>query len=200
MTTVPPQASERAVILTAVDGSSVSLIAAHAAARFAALPGSEIHLVHVIEGFDSKNPNPALEKGRAMLERVAAESGLGSQVTLHLAAGTPWREIVQLAANIQADLIVVGTHDLNLVEKTFLGSVAQQVAKKAHCPVYVARAKNHTRSVPEIEPPCPNCVKVQGESNRKNLWCARHSEHHVHGHLHFEMPKGYGAGSNFFQS
>lgn len=200
MTTVPPQPSERAVILTAVDGSSVSLIAATAAARFAALPGSEIHLVHVIEGFDSKNPNPSLEKGRAMLERVAAESGLGALATLHLAAGAPWREIVQLAANIQADLIVVGTHDLNLVEKAFLGSVAQQVVKKAHCPVYVARAKNHGRAAAEIEPPCPDCVKVQAETNRKTLWCGRHSEHHVHGHLHFQMPEGFGAGSNFFQS
>lgn len=199
MTTLHPQ-PERAVILAAVDGSSVSLIAAAAAARFAALPGSEIHLVHVIEAFDVKDPNPCLEKGRAMLERVAAESGLGPVAALHLAAGAPWRKIVQLAANLQADLIVVGTHDLNLVEKTFLGSVAVQVVKKAHCPVYVARAKNYSRAVLEIEPPCPECVKVQTETGRKQLWCGRHTEHHVHGRLHYEMPEGFGAGSNFFQS
>ncbi|MEO6417774.1 MAG: universal stress protein, partial [Polyangiaceae bacterium] len=180
MTTDHLQTLERAIILTAVDGSSVSLIAAAAALRFAALPGSEIHLVHVIEDFDSKNPNLSLEKGRALLDRVAKESGLAAIAALHLAAGAPWREIVQLAANIQADLIVVGTHDLNALEKTLLGSVAQQIVKNARCPVFVARPKDHTRSTPEIEPPCPDCVKVQSASSRKTLWCDRHSEHHAH--------------------
>jgi nucleotide-binding universal stress UspA family protein len=200
MTTIHPPTTDRAVILTAVDGSSVSVLAATAAARFAALPGSEIHLVHVIEAFDATAPNASLEKGRAMLERVAHESGLTGRCTFHLAAGAPWREVVQLAANLQADLIVVGTHDLLPVERVFLGSVADKILKKARCPVYVARSKNHGRATPEIEPPCPDCVSVQEETHRAKLWCARHSERHVRGHLHFQMPQGFGAGSNFFQS
>lgn len=200
MTSVHPPIPDRAVILAAVDGSSVSIIAAAAAARFAALPGSEVHLVHVIEAFDAKAPKPCLEKGQAVLERVAQESGLIGGVTLHLAAGPPWREIVQLASNLQADLIVVGTHDLNPLEKAFLGSVAEQVVKKARCPVYVARTKNHALAVPEVEPPCTDCVSVQFETRGKKLWCSRHSERHAHGHLHFQMPQGFGAGSNFFQS
>jgi nucleotide-binding universal stress UspA family protein len=200
MTSVHPPIPDRAVILTAVDGSTVSVVAAKAAARFAELPGSEIHLVHVIEAFDASAPKVSLEAGRAMLERVAEESGLRGRVTFHLAAGAPWREIVQLAANLQADLVVVGTHDLNPIEKTFLGSVAEQVVKKARCPVYIARLKNHGRAAPEIEPPCADCVTVQFETRGKKLWCGRHSERHAHGHLHFQMPEGFGAGSNFFQT
>ncbi len=200
MSSVHPPIPDRAVILTAVDGSSVSLVAARAAARFAELPGSEIHLMHVIEAFDAAAPKACLETGRAMLERVAEESGLSGRATFHLAAGTPWREIIQLSANLQTDLIVVGTHDLNPIEKTFLGSVAEQVVKKARCPVYIARLKNHGRATPEIEPACVDCVAVQFETRGKKLWCSRHTERHAHGLLHFQMPQGFGAGSNFFQS
>ncbi len=196
MSTLPPVSTpERAVILTAVDGSAVSVHAARAAARFATLPGSEVHLFHVLDASDGRDTDKALKHGLDLLERVALESGLDGRASLHLGAGTPWKAIVQLAADLQADLIVVGAHDLAPVEKLVLGSVSRHVVQRAGCPVYVARVKNHLLAAPEIEPPCPACVEKQFETRGKELWCANHKQRHVRGRLHYEMPEGYGAGS-----
>ena len=35
---------------------------------------------------------------------------------------------------------------------------------------------------PTIEPPCEDCLSARAESGGTQQWCARHSEHHVHGH------------------
>jgi hypothetical protein len=144
-----------------------------------------------------------LEGGRHILDRlgkVAAERFPG-KVVGHLAAGSPWREIVQFAANLHADLIVVGTHDRKGIKRLVLGSVAESVAKNAQCAVLVARAKDyHTRDVPEIEPPCPDCLVVQRESAGEKLWCERHAAHHPHGRIHYDnAPPSFGQGSQIIR-
>ena len=35
-----------------------------------------------------------------------------------------------------------------------------------------------------IEPPCQDCLKARASTHNPNAWCARHSEHHVHGHTY----------------
>jgi hypothetical protein len=46
--------------------------------------------------------------------------------------------------------------------------------------VFIVRPKDHAKAgrVPEIEPPCPECVAARRESQGQKLWCARHSERH----------------------
>jgi nucleotide-binding universal stress UspA family protein len=189
----------RAVILTAVDETTASSLAIDAATRFAALPGSELHFVHVLDSFEAKSRDTALEQGRALLQKIASSSGLGDRATYHLASGTVWRQIVQVAANLHADLIVVGTHDRKPVERMILGSVAEQVVKKALCPVYVARRIAYAEATPEIEPACPACLAVQRKTRGETLWCDRHGRRHVQGHLHYEIPPSFTVGSSLIR-
>jgi len=53
--------------------------------------------------------------------------------------GSPDSRIVELAEEINADLIVIGSHGYNRWERLLLGSVSNSVVQHAHCSVLVAR-------------------------------------------------------------
>jgi len=194
------QDKPRTVVLCGVDDSKAAHDVIKAASREASVPGGELHLVHCLPlPLDAgQSTTQALEKGRELLEGYSKDITGPSRVVLHLAAGAPWLEIVQLSANIHADLIVVGTHDYSALKKLVLGSVAEQVVKKAACPVLVVRPQDyHAKAVPEIAPPCPDCLTTQRNTHGAQLWCERHSSRHAHGRLHYEIPEGFGQGSMF---
>lgn len=138
-----------------------------------------------------------------MLERVqqrAAErvGAMGTRLNgarlkravAHFRSGSPAECIAQLAADLNADLVVVGSHGRRGLERLLLGSVAERVARLARCPVWIVRPKDHTTAgrVPEIEPPCPACVKRRQETGE--LWCAQHSEHHIRPHRYSYVTNG----------
>lgn len=51
--------------------------------------------------------------------------------------------------------------------------------------------------VPEIEPPCPDCVTARELANDPSFTCAAHRPHrHGHSLLHYEYPQGFGTGSS----
>jgi nucleotide-binding universal stress UspA family protein len=191
------------VILAAVDASpTADLVIARAAAIARATPGVELHLLHVPVRFTHATITPRtfdLDEGRRVLDAALAQlqTAAGLRVVGHLIEREPTHAILQLASSLDADLVVVGAHDHRGPERWFLGSVAQKVAQRAPCAVLVARPKAHDAvQAPEIEPPCPQCVQVQRASQGTRLWCARHAEHHPHGHVHYELPQGFGAGSS----
>ena len=128
----------RTVVLTGIDDSKAAHEVVKAAAREASHPLGELHIVYCMPlPLDAgQSTTQALEHGRELLERVAKDVVGPERVVLHLAAGAPWLEIVQLAANLHADLVVVGTHDYSPLKKLVLGSVAEQVVKTP-VPVYV---------------------------------------------------------------
>ncbi|HEX7672460.1 MAG TPA: universal stress protein [Polyangiaceae bacterium] len=70
-------------------------------------------------------------------------------------SGQPSRVITALAAEIEADLIIVGTHGRKGLSRALLGSVAAQVVRDATTNVYVVRPTDFIRGekVPEIQPP-----------------------------------------------
>jgi hypothetical protein len=148
------------------------------------------------------DPAELLAAGRLVLDGACAAAALHFKGTIagHLAAGDPWREIVQSAATLGADLLVVGTADRTGVERLALGSVAGNVARHAGCPVLVVRPKDHhTQTEPGIEAPCPDCVAMQAKTLRKQLWCERHAAHHPQGRLHYELPPTFALGSMNFR-
>jgi nucleotide-binding universal stress UspA family protein len=129
-------------------------------------------------------------------ERIEVFAERATPVFKHLVAhvrrGAPAEHIVQLASHLDADIIVVGTHGRRGLERFLLGSVAERVLRLARCPVFIVREKDHLGAgkVPEIEPPCPDCVKARGESGGAQLWCARHSEHHIRPHTYHYVQRG----------
>lgn len=199
--------------LVAVDGTPCSAHAVEVAAKLVASLGgaAELHIVHVIDVVPASavlgigplvTPADQLESGRVVLDKACTEVGrlFSGKVVGHLAAGPPWRAIVQMASSLRADLVVVGTAGRTGVARIALGSVAEMVVRHAGCPVLVARPKDHhTHAEPSIEPPCSDCVAVQEKTARAELWCARHTSHHPRGHLHYELPPSFALGTMNFR-
>ncbi|MGO8997711.1 MAG: universal stress protein [Polyangiaceae bacterium] len=204
--TAPP----RFVLIVGIDASPDAERLLDAAATLArGIQGAEIHLVHAIEPYETEGfpvaeaRDRAIARGRAYLDEKAraAQARSGVMVIGHLRTSLAAPAIIQAAASTDADLVLVGTHDRKGLSRWALGSVAERVTREAACPVLVVRPKHHhTARVPEIEPPCANCLQVQRESKGAKLWCARHAEHHPLAHLHYEIPEGFGAGSGLIRS
>jgi len=82
-----------------------------------------------------------LDKVRAAFERRGAN---GEPIYfVHPRIGHPVEEILDLAKEVGADLIVVGSHGRTGLRRLFLGSVSEAVVRHALCPVMVARPKRY---------------------------------------------------------
>lgn len=207
------KATERFVIVAGIDASPSAAYVIDVASRFAAsIPGAELHIVHVLDGFEpaprAEIPNPwsgteTLERGRAYMEQIGAKAAqsFGGRIVGHLAVGEPWREIVQFAERLTSDLVVVGSEGRTGIRRLALGSVSELVVRKAKCPVVVARKTDyHTSDVPEIEPACPDCLAKQRETGGQTLWCDRHAKgHRVRGKTHYEIPESFAVGSSMLR-
>jgi hypothetical protein len=55
----------------------------------------------------------------------------------------PATEILQLAKEIGADLIIVGSHGLTGVERFLVGSTSERIVREAGCSVEIARTKKY---------------------------------------------------------
>ena len=141
-------------ILCPTDFSRHSRYALRRAAAMARAAGAEIILFHVLP-----QPTPAglnedsyiltdwrqfmkseEERAKKALDREARLELLeGVKVKTMLGAGSPYREIVRLASNRHADLIVISTHGTTGLAHLMLGSVAERVVRLAPCPVLVIK-------------------------------------------------------------
>lgn len=81
-----------------------------------------------------------------MLKDVSA----GSKIKPVVLFGEPAQEILRLAESDGFDLIVMGTHDRVGLNRFLLGSVAEQVIRRAPCPVFVIREKVVAQRLEEI--------------------------------------------------
>jgi nucleotide-binding universal stress UspA family protein len=75
----------------------------------------------------------------------------GTRVEYRLNEGHPVSEILGVADEVGADLIVMGTHGRTGLGRLLLGSVAEQVSRKARCPVLTVR-KPMPAEAPAAEP------------------------------------------------
>jgi len=202
------------VYLVAIDGSPCAERALEVASTLSGALGErgELHILHVLPIVPPlavmgapplmANAGELLAVGRTFLDRACATAAARFQgrVAGHLAAGDPWREIVQTASTLGADLVIVGTAGRKGVARLALGSVAERVVRHAGCPVLVVRPKDyHAHLEPGVEPPCPDCVETQKKTERAQLWCERHAAHHPQGRLHYELPPSFAVGSMNFR-
>jgi nucleotide-binding universal stress UspA family protein len=132
-------------IILATDGSKEAELASRTAAELAQSTSSELHVLYVGEA-----PNPYAEEVGlagddrqarteldAQAEKVRAVGGKVAQA--HLSMGKADHEIVALAEEIGAGLIVMGSKGRGGIRRALMGSVADSVVRHAHCPVLVVR-------------------------------------------------------------
>jgi nucleotide-binding universal stress UspA family protein len=76
-----------------------------------------------------------LEEWRADAQRLAGTP----EVSAEKAVGEPAAEILAWAAKNGIDLLVLGTHGRTGIEHALMGSIAERVVRRAHCPVLTVR-------------------------------------------------------------
>jgi universal stress protein A len=75
------------------------------------------------------------------LEQAVASVQNKVPVDIRILDGVPYAEILQCAANENADLIVMGTHGHTGIKHIVLGSTAERVVRLSTCPVLTVRGK-----------------------------------------------------------
>jgi len=134
-----------------IDFSDASRAAMEVAADLARRGGGELVLLHAypIPGYTF--PDGSVVASPRMMQELAdgaerhLEEGkkdaeaLGARVTTAKAIGEPASEIVAFAEEQRADIVVLGTHGRTGLEHALMGSIAERVVRKAHCPVLTVR-------------------------------------------------------------
>ena len=135
-------------ILCPTDFSEASRLALDVAAEIAASFKAEVQLVHVVPVLPSLPPDPNFVLQVPEYERAlhadadrqlgalkAALTAKGLAVRTTVGHGDPGREIVRIAKDEAADLIVIATHGSTGLQHVMFGSVAEKVVRHAHRPV-----------------------------------------------------------------
>ncbi|MDY0187449.1 MAG: universal stress protein [Syntrophus sp. (in: bacteria)] len=77
---------------------------------------------------------------REEADRIAAQlNGLGIDSRVRIEKGIPFREILRAAEEEDVSMIVIGSHGMSNVKEMLLGSVSEQVIRKARKPVLVVK-------------------------------------------------------------
>lgn len=138
------------IIVAATDFSACSRAAVRMAAAIARRRSASLLLLHAVETAAIDAPMaPIGMTGWEMELLAAAEPALArlaaelrqSEIPVETRAllGPPARSVVDIAREVGAELIVVGTHGRKGAAHLFLGSVAEHVVRAAPCPVLVTR-------------------------------------------------------------
>lgn len=162
--TVPPRAQATSRLpfqrlLCAVDFSDCSLTALQYAFSLAQESDAELTILHVVEWPWREPPAPstsdlppaqasALAEYRRYCEQgatarleslVPATVPATRQPATRVTHGKPYVETLRVAAEGRSDLIVIGVHGRNPLDLYLFGSTANQVVRRATCPVLTVR-------------------------------------------------------------
>lgn len=187
MSTIP---ATPITVLAAIDFSEASdLVVEHALAMARQTNAHEIHFLHVrpppSDEADAQGRQTEFEEWLDARVRNNGAVPYTVKVVAHEASGNPADVIVDMAGDLLASAVVVGTHGRKGLQRMVMGSVAESVVRNAGCPVLVARPQMHHHPAPSVEPPCPRCVERRAQSGGEELWCEQHSEKHGRRHTYY---------------
>src|ERR1051325_3269691 len=148
-------------VLLATNFRPSSAAAMQVASQLAKQSDAELHAVYVIGDyleqisvmFPEGGLNAITRLRHYVQERMAQLSrGDGARATTHIAEGRPYAEIVRLATELDADLIVIGTsvHASLFGGTPVLGSEIERVVRNAPCPVLCVPASKVLTPLPAL--------------------------------------------------
>jgi nucleotide-binding universal stress UspA family protein len=137
-------------IVVAVDGSEISQKAFEVALSEAKMWNAALHLIYVVETsrFSSLPMDNTMEVIYSLLEKEGQEifetstaraAAEGISLVTHLKDGHAGTEIIALAEELQADLIVIGSRGKSGIDRLLLGSVSTHVVQDSKCTTMVVR-------------------------------------------------------------
>lgn len=163
--TVPPHTHSTSTLpfrrlLCAVDFSDSSQRGLELARSLAKQSNAALTLLHVVEWPWHEPPPPVLEElppdqaaALAEFRRYVEKSAIDRLRALTLEAGEghcvieprvvhgkPYTEILRVATEDRADLIVIGVHGRNAADVMLFGSTTNQIVRRATCPVLTLRS------------------------------------------------------------
>jgi nucleotide-binding universal stress UspA family protein len=149
-------------ILHPTDFSRLSNCAQEYACELADKFGAVLHVLHVAEELTilpvdpgativnrPSNGGERAASARTRIERILpSDWEAAHRVVKVVKIGSPIVGIVRYAREHEIDLIVIGTHGRTGLPHVLLGSVAENVVRKAGCPVLTVRAAGHQFVMP----------------------------------------------------
>jgi nucleotide-binding universal stress UspA family protein len=151
------------------------------------------HVLHVVCVIDPRAPIPSIPSYNGVDYMYAArvQEALAAEIQgeldkvevhdrvhffVHARIGKPAPEILSLAREVGADLIIVGSHGMTGVERLLLGSTSERLVREAGCTVEVARPKRYAEvellPIETVEPDLTHYVpphRYTYEDHRVNL-------------------------------
>jgi nucleotide-binding universal stress UspA family protein len=145
---------EAHTIVVPVDFSEITDQLVEYAVYMAGKLSAEIHFIHVVHfqvgdsmlGFsyvqdgEERLQTHAKEK---MSDILTANKERCAECTGEVIIGDPVETIVDFAKEKAADMLIISTHGAKGLEKILLGSVAERVLKRVHCPVLFMNPHKH---------------------------------------------------------
>lgn len=147
-------------VLLATNFRPSSAAATQLATTIANHTGAELHAVYVIGDFYEQVSAVFPEMGLGAItrlrshaqERLTQLSRASAKATTHITEGRPYQEIVKLASDLEADLIVIGTavHGSLFGSNQVLGSEIERVIRNSPCPVLCVPAAKVVTPLPAL--------------------------------------------------
>ena len=139
-------------VVTPIDFSDNAGLVVESAAYMAGTFKAELHIIFIVQNFEDYSgffvpqmnvPNIEQELfigAQEQMESFCDEHGryfseTGVNVVKKVLVGDVAEKIVEYAADVKGDMIVMGTHGYKGLERIMFGSVADKVVKSAPCPV-----------------------------------------------------------------
>jgi nucleotide-binding universal stress UspA family protein len=133
-------------ILLATDGSADAVHATTAAVDIAKRSGSELHLIHVWYEVHTHRARAYVKRelqrqGREILDQEVRRIGeMGGTVTrAHLREGRTFEQVIKLGDELDAGLLLVGSHGYRGLRRMLMGSQSEDIVHHAERPVLVVR-------------------------------------------------------------
>jgi nucleotide-binding universal stress UspA family protein len=147
-------------ILCAADLTHASERTLDVALSLASENDARITLLHVVDSLPAEHEAPLLlavpeigplrrdlvDQARAQLQKAVRDAACDfCHVSERVETGAAWSEILRVAGEMDADLIVIGSHRRGAVGRMFFGSTSSHVVRGAVCPVLVIQESKADR-------------------------------------------------------
>lgn len=176
-------------VLIPYDFSETAEIAVEHAVFMAKLHKAEIVLVHVIESFsftsaissafgksqsefETKLETSTKEKLEKLTQKLHHDSGM--KVVFRIEKGKIYKKIVQVAEELEIDIIVMGTHGISGFQDFLVGSNTYRVVMSAPCPVISVQTHSKKIGFKDIVLPIDN----SNSSRQKVKHCVEIAKHY----------------------